>query len=96
MKEGADCRPHRASVSDTSAGEEIKKNEVVEKIRTSSRYGVQAESLKPLAVIMLNVNVIPYVSSMLCIFEDQSLDLCAETGYAEFTVLLSLFRQILD
>jgi hypothetical protein len=44
-KEGADCRHRAASVSDTSAGEESRKNENMEKIRKSSRYVVQVENL---------------------------------------------------
>jgi hypothetical protein len=62
----------------------------MEKIRKSSRYAVQAKSFVPLAVIMLHVKVIPYISNVLCIFEGQVLDVCTETDCAEFTVFLSI------
>jgi hypothetical protein len=40
-KQGAARRLHRVSISDTSAGEDTKKNEVMERIRESGRYTSQ-------------------------------------------------------
>jgi hypothetical protein len=40
-KQGGARRLHRASLTDTSAGEDTKKNEVMERVRKSGRYTSQ-------------------------------------------------------
>jgi hypothetical protein len=66
-KPGAAHKPCRAPVSDTLAGEETKKNEVMERFMKSSRYAVQVESLKSRTEILFIVNVM-YVPVMSFLF----------------------------
>lgn len=74
-KQGGACRLHRASVSETSAGEDTKKNEVMERVRKSGRYTSHV-------MLYTYVYASDMLCSVLCILEGQGSDLDPDTYFA--------------